>query len=76
MYRDSFTGTPEQIREHITSLKLPGELPAPDAIRAFALAVVPRYGASRWQYSMAADNGDNQGGNRMVGFVTVSASEV
>lgn len=76
MYRDSFIGTTLELKEHITSLKLPDELPAHEAIRAFMLAHAPKYGNAKWHYTVTADSADNAGGNRLVGFISVSASEV
>lgn len=76
MYRDSFTGTPEQIRAHITSLKLPGDLPEHEAIRTFMLANVPKYGVGKWQYMVTADCADNMSGDRMAAFLSVAACEV
>lgn len=76
MFRDSCTGTIDAIREHITSLKLPGDLPEHNAIRAFVLANVPKYGAGQWQYSLSCESVCNTAGNRMSGFMSISAMEV
>lgn len=76
MWKDSMTGTPDQLRDHITKLKLPSELPEHEAIRAFILANVPTYGATKWQYSVSAESACNQGGTRMAGYLSVACMEV
>lgn len=76
MFRDRATGTPEQLRSHVASLKLPDDIPQHEAVRAFALATLPTYGVSKWRYSLSCESAGNQGGNCLTGFIAVTASEV
>jgi len=76
VYRDHWEGTPEQLKTTILSLRLPDELPAHEAIRAFVLLHIPTYEIKRWKLTLSVESASNQGGNRMAGFIAVAAMEL
>jgi len=76
MYRDSFAGTADELKTHVASMKLPDDMGAPEAVRAFILAHVPTYGVSKWKLSISCESEQNQGGNRIAGFLSVAVQEV
>ena len=75
MFRQHWTGTPEQLRTQVKSLKLPDDLPQPEAIRAFVMAHIPTYEVKPWHLTLAVESASNQGGNRIAGFISVAAME-
>ena len=71
MFSYTVTGTHAELEQAIRAVKLPDDTEAPEAVKQYALAHVPRHGAQRFHVVLNVQSIRNRSNSTTAGHLTV-----